>query len=192
MRTITRQQNNQANTILSSYFTLPESFTDTAKANGLTAFTSLATTYDLSNTFENTPDATYFIPNNNAFAIQGATGDYSSIKSLLLGHVIPDFVGYLPELTNGSTYTSLGGSKFTVTNDGCDYYVNNAKIVLANVVMGNGVAHVLDQVCWSWFGCQKHSKLMYIYVGYQTICQRRGCCVSNSEFKFDVSGQVAL
>jgi uncharacterized surface protein with fasciclin (FAS1) repeats len=90
---------------------------------------------------------TCFIPNNAAFAIQGATSNYSSIKSLMLGHVIPNFVGYLPSLTNGTTYTSQGGSNFTVTIIGSDYYINNAKIVLSNVIVENGVAHVLNQVC---------------------------------------------
>jgi len=78
--------------------------------------------------------------------MQGATSHYTSIQSLLLGHLIPNFVGYLPSLNNGTTYTSQGGSNFTVTTDGCDYYINNAKIVLSNVVLGNGVAHVIDQV----------------------------------------------
>lgn len=77
----------------------------------------------------------------------GSTGNYSSIKSLLLGHVIPNFVGYLPSLMNGTMYTSQGGTNFTVTVNGNDYYINNAKIVTSNVIVENGVAHVIDQVC---------------------------------------------
>lgn len=129
-----------------SYFTLPETLSNTANANGETAFTGLASSYSLTETLDNTPEITCFIPNNDAFAMPGSTSNYSSIKSLLLGHVIPNFVGYLPSLTIGTTYTSQGGSNFTVTvNDG-DYYINNAKIILANVIVENGVAHVIDQV----------------------------------------------
>ena len=126
--------------------TLPESLTDTANANGQTAFTGLASSYNLTNTLDNSPDITYFIPSNSAFAIEGATNSYPSIESLLLGHLIPNFAGYLPSLTDGSTYKSQGGSEFTVTVKGTDYYINNAKIILANVIVENGVAHVLDQV----------------------------------------------
>jgi uncharacterized surface protein with fasciclin (FAS1) repeats len=61
--------------------------------------------------------------------------------------LIPNFVGYLPSLTNGSTYTSQGGTSFTVTIIGSDYYINNAKVLTSNVIVENGVAHVIDQVC---------------------------------------------
>lgn len=130
-----------------SYFTLPEGLIDTANANGQTTFTGLVSSNGLARTFDNTPDLTYFIPANSAFAMPGAARAYSSIRDLLLGHAIPNFVGYLPSLTNGSTYKSLAGTTFTVIHDGCDYHVNNAKIILPNVIVGNGVAHVIDKVC---------------------------------------------
>ncbi|KAL2141178.1 hypothetical protein VTI28DRAFT_2724 [Corynascus sepedonium] len=129
-----------------NYFTLPEGLIDTANANGQTAFTGLVSSHGLTDTFDNTPDLTYFIPANSALAMPNATRAYSSIQNLLLGHAIPNFVGYLPSLRNGSTYESLGGTSFTVFHDDCDYRVNNAKIILPNVIVGNGVAHVVDQV----------------------------------------------
>jgi uncharacterized surface protein with fasciclin (FAS1) repeats len=132
-----------------SSFTLPESLTDTANVNGQTAFTGLASSYNLSDTLDNTPEITYFIPSNSAFAMQGATNGYSSIENLLLGHMIPNFAGYLPSLTDGTTYRSQVGSQFTVTVRGTDYYINNAKVILGNVIVANGVAHVIDQVCTS-------------------------------------------
>ncbi|RFU31709.1 hypothetical protein B7463_g4636, partial [Scytalidium lignicola] len=132
--------------IVDDYFTLPENLIDTANANGQTTFTGLATSYGLMDTLDNTPGITYFIPNNEALSLPGATKYYSSIQNLLLGHLIPNFVGYLPSLKNGTAFKSQSGTNFTVTNDGCDYYVNNARIILPNVVLGNGVAHVIDQV----------------------------------------------
>jgi len=77
----------------------------------------------------------------------GSTGNYSSIQNLLLGHMISNFVGYLPSLSNGTTYTSQSGTTFTVIIQGSDYYINNAKILTSNVIVDNGVAHVVDQVC---------------------------------------------
>lgn len=132
--------------LLSSYFTLPEALIDTANLNGQTAFTGLAKSYNQTGTLNNTPDITYFIPNNGAFAMEDSTNSYSTIQDLLLGHLVPNFAGYLPSLNNGATYRSQGGSQFTVSIRGSDYYVNNAKIVLPNVIVENGVAHVIDQV----------------------------------------------
>jgi uncharacterized surface protein with fasciclin (FAS1) repeats len=131
---------------LYSSFTLPESLTDTANANGQTAFTGLASSYNLTGTLNNTPDITYFIPSNGAFAMQDATNSYSSIENLLLGHMIPNFAGYLPSFTDGATYTSQANTQFTVSINGSDYYINNAKVILANVILENGVAHVIDEV----------------------------------------------
>jgi uncharacterized surface protein with fasciclin (FAS1) repeats len=131
---------------LCSHFTLPESLIDTANVNGQTAFTGLAKSYNQTDTLNNTPDITYFIPNNGAFAMQDSTNSYATIEKLLLGHLIPNFAGYLPTLSDGATYRSQGGSQFTLSIRGNDYYVNNAKIVLPNVVLENGVAHVIDQV----------------------------------------------
>jgi uncharacterized surface protein with fasciclin (FAS1) repeats len=70
--------------------------------------------------------------------------------------VIPDFVGYLPFLKNGATYTTQGGGNVTITVTGtvgkdAQYFVNNAKIVASNLILSNGVAHVVDQVCFALF-----------------------------------------
>jgi uncharacterized surface protein with fasciclin (FAS1) repeats len=65
---------------------------------------------------------------------------------MISGFVIPNFVGYLPSLKNGSTYTTRAGTTVTVTVQGSDYYINNAKIIGANMILENGVAHVVDQV----------------------------------------------
>lgn len=135
--------------------------------NGQTAFTGLASSYNLTNTLDNTPEITYFIPSNSAFALQGATSSYPSIESLLLGHLIPSFAGYLPSLSDGSTYKSQAGSEFTVAIKGTDYYINNAKIILPNVIVANGVAHVIDQVCYSAeYETMKSSLCRYTVTGY--------------------------
>lgn len=63
-----------------------------------------------------------------------------------MSHLIPNFAGYLPSLTHGTTLRSKSGSEFTVKVQGSDYYLNNAKIILSNVIVENGVAHVIDQV----------------------------------------------
>ncbi len=61
--------------------------------------------------------------------------------------MIPDFVGYLPLLKDGKTYVTKGGTNITLTVKGGSYFVNNARIVQANLVLENEFAYVVDQVC---------------------------------------------
>jgi len=131
--------------IVNNFFTLPESLSATAVANGHTTFTSLTNSSNLTAILDNTPSITCFIPTNAAFASSNTTGS-SSTSNMLSGFVIPNFVGYLPSLKNGSTYTTRAGMTVTVTVQGSDYYINNAKIIGANMILENGVAHVVDQV----------------------------------------------
>ena len=65
------------------------------------------------------------------------------------GHIIPNFVGYLPSLTNGLKLVTQAGTTVTVTVKGDDFYLNNAKIIASNLILENGVGHVLDQVCFA-------------------------------------------
>jgi hypothetical protein len=59
---------------------------------------------------------------------------------------VPNFLGYLPALTNGATLVTQGGKTLTVTITGSEYCINNAKITQANIILPNGVAHVVDAV----------------------------------------------
>lgn len=132
--------------IVGSYFTLPEALSSTAIANGHTAFAGLGNSSNMTSTLDNTPTITCFIPSNAAFSGVNATSNYTSSASLLSGHIIPNFVGYLPSLTNGASYQTQGGTNITITVRGNDYYVNNAKIIASNQILENGVAHVIDSI----------------------------------------------
>jgi len=132
--------------IVDDYFTLPEPLSNTASANGHTSFLNMAKSSNLTSTLDNTPAVTVFIPSNGAFSKPNSTTSYSSSSSLLSGHVIPNFLGYLPALTNGATYTTQAGTNVTITIRGGDYYVNNAKIIASNQILENGVAHVVDSI----------------------------------------------
>jgi hypothetical protein len=132
--------------IVDDYFTLPEPLSNTASANGHTSFLNMAQSSNLTSTLDNTPAVTVFIPSNSAFSKPNSTSTYSSSSNLLSGHVIPNFLGYLPALTNGATYTTQAGTNVTITIKGGDYYVNNAKIIASNQILENGVAHVVDSI----------------------------------------------
>jgi uncharacterized surface protein with fasciclin (FAS1) repeats len=130
-----------------SKFTLPASLSETEQATGLNTFASLAGSANLTDTFDSIDYSTFFIPSDEAFANSNASSLSAATVSLLEGHVIPNFVGYLPSLVNGSTLTTQAGSFVTVTIQGDNYYINDALIVSSNVILDNGVAHVIDKVC---------------------------------------------
>lgn len=61
-------------------------------------------------------------------------------------HIIPNFAGYLPYLTDGLQLLTQAGTTVTVRIVGRNFYINNARIIASNLILENGVAHVLDQV----------------------------------------------
>jgi uncharacterized surface protein with fasciclin (FAS1) repeats len=130
-----------------SQVTLPASLSATLQATGETTFVSLASGANLTETLDNIPFSTFFIPSDEAFSNAGISSPTAATASLLEGHVIPNFVGYLPNLVNGSTLTTETGSLVTVTIQGDNYFINNALIISSNLILENGVAHVIDQVC---------------------------------------------
>ena len=90
---------------------------------------------------------TVFSTTNEAF--QAGTRNATSsnqLSGLLSNHIIPNFQGYLPLLTNGLVLTTQAGTTVTVSIRNGNYYLNNARIVGSNLITSNGVSHVLDAV----------------------------------------------
>lgn len=54
-------------------------------------------------------------------------------------------VGFSTDLSDGQELTTLGGGKLTIRIKGGMYYVNGAKVTMANVITNNGVVHVIDK-----------------------------------------------
>ena len=141
--------------VIDTVLTIPQDIATTAVAADLTAaigaFTVAASLDDL----DYTNDVTVFIPNNQAFAsIASAVGNMTSadLASVTKYHVVqgawPNF--YLG--TNGWTFglttslTTLNGKNVTITmgSDGTTY-VNSAQVVTPNLLVANGVVHVIDK-----------------------------------------------
>ena len=98
-----------------------------------------------------TKDLTVFAPSNAAFEGIGATLQNLSDDALtkLLGyHIInaTDFVGYTPSLTNGTTFRTMQGGNLTVTKESNSLFVNSARILQSDILLKNGVMHVIDNV----------------------------------------------
>lgn len=95
---------------------------------------------------------TVFAPNNEAFgAIQDTLGSLSSeqITTVLANHVINGTAVYSTMLGSGN-YTSAGGEPFTFASNSSGTFVTSgnvtARVVQSDVIIQNGVVHVIDSV----------------------------------------------
>ena len=93
-----------------------------------------------------------FAPTDAAFAalpegtvaslLEDPTGDLAQI---LLYHVIGSKV-MAADLVNGQSVSTLNGKNITITYKEGNFYVDNAKISVADILADNGVVHVIDAV----------------------------------------------
>lgn len=93
-------------------------------------------------------DVTIFVPLNVAFEAIGSVltgGNQSTLQEVLTYHVIQDNIIFSPSISNTTVATVQGGNvTLSVTNNG-SVFVNNAKVVLPNVLLYEGVAHIIDR-----------------------------------------------
>ncbi|MCJ1268263.1 hypothetical protein MMC22_008150 [Lobaria immixta] len=127
--------------VTDGFFTLPQPLSTTATQTGNTVFANAVDAANLMSTLEVKQDITIFVPRNAAFLSSN-----SSSPPNLSYHVLTGFVGYLPLLVDGASFRTRTGTNITVRVSGDDTFINDARIVHANLVLPNGVAHVLDRV----------------------------------------------
>jgi len=129
------------------FFTIPSPLSSTVNSTGLSTLGSLLSSANLSSTFDAADSVTIFTPSNAAFsAASNSTSNAATLPNLLSNHVIPNFLGYLPALTDGASYKTLAGETLTISIKNGVYFVNGAKIISSNTIISNGVAHVIDKV----------------------------------------------
>lgn len=54
-------------------------------------------------------------------------------------------VGYSSSLEDGQVLTSLSGGKITITIEDGDVFANGVKVIVPDVLVANGVAHVIEE-----------------------------------------------
>ncbi|KAL6408652.1 Transforming growth factor-beta-induced protein ig-h3 [Ilyonectria robusta] len=126
------------------------------RRDGLLNFNAALTTADLPYNFGNIgydtadklniSDFTVFVPNDPAFEAIGSVlegADLDTLREVLTYHIVDDVV-FSTDLANVSLPSLQGADlTFTVAEDG-SAWVNGAKILFPNVLLFNGVAHVID------------------------------------------------
>ncbi|KAG7005151.1 interferon-induced GTP-binding protein Mx2 [Physcia stellaris] len=155
--------------IIDTVLTVPENISATAVDAGLSGVAGALEKAQLADTVDQLSDVTIFAPNNSAFQSIGSALPnltVSQLANILQYHgkspyptlpltskliqrpaVINGTVAYSPTLTNGTSIPSLLGPNLTITiADGGDVFVNSAKVLIPDILVANGVVHVIDNV----------------------------------------------
>ncbi|KAL1609991.1 hypothetical protein SLS60_001656 [Paraconiothyrium brasiliense] len=135
--------------IIDRVLVFPLNVLDTANALNLTSLRGAINATD-SIEAANARNITVFAPNNEAFNnIGSALANLSNdnLQNILEYHIVED-VYYSTSLENGTTLQSEDDDReLTITiNENGTVFVNAAEVVVPNVLIANGVLHILDNV----------------------------------------------
>jgi len=136
--------------IIDEVVTLPPVISKNILWSGLNTLSRAVNKAGLANLVDTTAGITLFAPSDNAFRIAGIDVDNTPVDDLvavLSNHVVTS-AKYSTDIYDGELLTSLGGGTLTLraAAGSHEFYVNNAKVYVDNVLVRNGVAHFIDQV----------------------------------------------
>ncbi|CEP13126.1 hypothetical protein [Parasitella parasitica] len=130
----------------------PVSPTDSLNAiQNASFFEWLLTKSAENSTLDNTSNITMFVPTNDALQNLNFTDlNNETLQGALKAHIVPG-VYYTTNLTSESTTVeSVGGTNITLTNSdptsNSSVTVNNAHVVQGNILLNNGVMHLIDSI----------------------------------------------
>ncbi|KAH8601470.1 beta-Ig-H3/Fasciclin [Bisporella sp. PMI_857] len=134
--------------VIDSLLIPPADLQDTADSFNFTSFQGAVYAAGKMTSYTNTPNLTLLVPRNEAFtalgpAISNITSD--ELATILDYHVIPQLI-YSTSLTNGTKFLTLQGEKITVLQSGNNKYINSAQLLTSDILIANGVIHVIDNV----------------------------------------------
>ncbi|KAK1070304.1 hypothetical protein LTR74_004220 [Friedmanniomyces endolithicus] len=98
-----------------------------------------------------TSDLTFFVPSNIAMELASEFLAFippTALQELLSYHIVHGAVGplYSSNFTNGTQATTLQGTNLVLYFTGGGYFVNSARIIASDILLANGVMHVIDNV----------------------------------------------
>lgn len=134
--------------VIDNLLTVPVNVSATAVAANLTSLAGALTNAKLVQTLDTAKDVTVFAPNNAAFqAIGSALPNMTAqeIARILEYHVVNGTVGYSSTLKNGTTLKAMNGESLTVSMVNGSVFVNSAKVIVPDILVANGVVHVIDK-----------------------------------------------
>ncbi|OTA86152.1 hypothetical protein M434DRAFT_82306 [Hypoxylon sp. CO27-5] len=127
---------------------IPQNVSETLSNANLTAAEGAVNTVNLTDSVINTHDVTIFAPDNDAFnAIGSIISNLTSddLTNIIGYHVVNGSVNYSTGLQN-TTLTTVNGQNITITVENGTVYANSARVTVPDILLANGVVHVIDQV----------------------------------------------
>jgi hypothetical protein len=94
-------------------------------------------------------DVTVFAPTNQAFEAIASVLDEATpelLAAVLQYHVVAGTIGYSSTLENDTQLETLAGPSVNVTILDGDVFINSARVTATDVLVANGVIHVIDAV----------------------------------------------
>lgn len=133
--------------IIDSVLVIPASISDTAKSAHLDSLAGALKKADLVDTVDDLSSATVFAPTDDAFSAASdsiSKLDKSQLKEVLTYHVV-DKVQYSIDLADGSDLKNINGDDIHIDTDYDSITVNSANVVISDLLVSNGVVHVIDE-----------------------------------------------
>ncbi|KAL8296670.1 hypothetical protein RB597_005987 [Gaeumannomyces tritici] len=135
--------------IIDSVLSIPPNLTTAITQAKLGSLATAATKANLVTPLSDARELTLFAPNDEAFAAVADVAASLTIEHLagVLGyHVVNGSAVYSSAVANGTMAKTAQGSDVTLTVRDGSVFVNQAKVVKADVLVKNGVVHVIDGV----------------------------------------------
>jgi uncharacterized surface protein with fasciclin (FAS1) repeats len=94
---------------------------------------------------------TVFAPTDDAFAalpagtVDALLADIPTLTSILTYHVV-GAEAFASDLSNGDRFMTLNGSDVRVTISDAGVFINNAQVIVTDLVADNGIVHVINAV----------------------------------------------
>ncbi|KAK9728219.1 hypothetical protein K7432_001221 [Basidiobolus ranarum] len=141
--------------VVNSVFTPPHYPSQTLSALNLTDFLNFTNASQLATSIDQLVGVTYFVPENSAWKFTNSSGQHPlSAKSevdLIRYHVITPSLIFTQQMSNLDQYITGSGENLTIRIRDGRIFVNNAIIKRGNIILNNGVLHVIDRVLNSNF-----------------------------------------
>ncbi|KAK0636093.1 FAS1 domain-containing protein [Bombardia bombarda] len=134
--------------IIDRVLAIPANITDTLVSANLTAAAGALKKSKLTADLTQASELTMFAPSNHAFDVVGsALSDMSAadLADVMGYHVVQGKVLYSSLITNTTEKTTEGKDVHLRVEDG-KMFVNGARIVQTNILVNNGVVHVIDNL----------------------------------------------
>ncbi|MCJ1257979.1 hypothetical protein MMC24_005807 [Lignoscripta atroalba] len=137
--------------VIDTFLIPPQPFTASANQFNLSSAAGVVFTAGLPTYIDTTDDLTFFVPNNAALQrVESSLSTMSTddLAEILSYHVVSgsNFVGYSGNLPNGTILKTLQGTELEFSFSSNSIFVNSARILQQDLLLSNGVLHVIDNV----------------------------------------------